>query len=229
MRFWVSVLTLLLLLAGCSKEEKKEVQKVTFSVLIPKPVGHQAIHYAEGMGLFTSKLPHSVVSAMVINNPIQADKEAVIAVAVENLDKKEVPLTWDAVTFFHPKNVIKLLPINKIPDYFSKPDHCKPLLGRRVYESQLLRYGVVSEMNGTQTKTLTPSEKALARIYRDVKKDVCYARIPDNSTLRPHEVKVGYLVIELPKEHFIRRTLFMLKIPVGSEIHKLRFALQPLD
>jgi hypothetical protein len=229
MRAWISVLALLLLFTGCSQQKSQKSEKIAFSVLIPKPADGQRVNFVEGMGIFTSTLPHSRVSAMVINNPIQADKEAVIAVAVENLGKNDVPMEWNKITFFHPKDIIKLLPINKTPDYFNQPERCKPLLGREIYKKQLLKYGVIAEGNTTTADALLPTEKVLAKVFSDIRKDICYAKIPENSTLHPGEVKVGYLVIEMPREHFIKNTLFMLKIPVADDVHKLRFALQPLE
>ncbi|WP_456403403.1 hypothetical protein [Hydrogenimonas sp.] len=229
MKKWVPVLFLLLLFGGCG-EKRETMEKLSFSLLIPQPVPGQTIHYAEGMQIFTSRSGDSVVSAMVINNPIPAGKEAVVAIAIENLGEDTIDLKWDDISFFNPKNYIKLLPVDQIDAYFKRPDRCKPMLNTDVFRPQMLRYGIIQEpSNDTEKRELFPTEVELSRIFKAIRKDLCYTRLPNNTTLAPHSVTVGYMVILLPEENFRHRMLFMLKIPIQNSIHKLRYALQPLE
>ena len=219
-------LALFLLFTGCSQQEKPK-EKIYFSVLVPRPVDGQSTAYVEGVQVFTSERPGSVVSAMVVNNPIRADREALIALAVTNKKERTVPLEWEKISFFHPKNAIRLLPVEEVCDYFSQPGHSKPILGSRLFEADLLRYGVISR-DTNSSSGLRPTEKSLAKIYSGIRKDLCFVRLPHNASLAPNSTTVGFLVILLPKENFIRKTDFMLKIPVGEDLHKLRYRLQPI-
>ncbi|WP_300361400.1 hypothetical protein [Hydrogenimonas sp.] len=227
MKTRVVLLALLLFLTGCSQQERPK-EKIYFSVLVPQPVGTQSTAYVDRMQVFTSELPETVVSAMVVNNPIRADREALIALAIANKTDKTVPLDWEKISFFHPKNIIRMLPIEEVCHYFEQPGHSKPILGTKLFERELLRYGVVSDKESNRSK-LRPTEKSLAQIYSDIRKDLCFVRLPHNTALPPNSSTVGFLVILLPKENFIRKTDFMLKIPVGNDLHKLRYKLQPID
>jgi len=226
---WIPVLLLLSLFFGC-KEGESPAEKLSFSILVPQPVSTQTIHYAEGMQIFTSRAEDSVVSAMVVNNPIPAGKEAVIAIAIENLGENEIDLKWDSITFFNPKNYIKLLPVSQIDDYFKRPDRCKPMLNTGIFKSQMLRYGIIREpSDDTKKRELLPTETELSRVFKAIRKDLCYTKLPNDTTLAPHKVTVGYMVILLPEENFKNRMLFMLNIPIHNSTHKLRYALQPLE
>lgn len=227
MKTRVVLLALLLFLTGCSQQERPE-EKIYFSVLVPHPVNGQSTSYVEGVQVFTSEHPGSVVSAMVVNNPIRADREALIALAIANKTEKTVPLDWEKITFFHPKNIIRLLPVEEVCDYFGQPGHSKPILGSRIFKRELLKYGVISEKKG-DASDLHPTERSLAKIYEGIRKDLCFVRLPHNTSLPPNSTTVGFLVILLPKENFIRKTDFMLKIPIGNDLHKLRYKLQPID
>ncbi|WP_456381556.1 hypothetical protein [Hydrogenimonas sp.] len=229
MKHWMTGLLLLLFLAGCT-DEKKPLSEVHFSVLIPQPTEEQTVRYAEEIQIFSSVIPaSSAVSAIVVNNPILSSKEAVIALAIENLSGKNIEIKWDKIRFFHPKNIIKLLPVGRVSNYFEQPDRCKPLLGREAFKEQLRKYGVLREKNTTEIASLGPAERALAEVYRDIKKDLCYTKLPNDTSLEPGRVTVGYLVIQLPKENFRQKTFFMLKIPIGGKLHKLRYLLQPME
>jgi len=226
MRFWLLLFAVTLFMTSCS-QEKQPQEKIYFSVLVPKPERGQSTQYVQGIQVFTSKAPRSVVSAMVVNNPIRADREALIALAIENRTDHTMPLKWEEISFFHPKNIIKLLPIDEICDYFQQPGHSKPILGSKVFKEDLLKYGVVSDETGT--KRLLPTEQSLDNVYTGIQKDLCYVKLPHNTTLPPKSTTVGFLVILLPKENFTQQTNFMLTIPIGEDAHKLRYTLQPID
>ncbi|WP_201352778.1 hypothetical protein [Hydrogenimonas urashimensis] len=227
MKRWGFFFLTLLILTGCTQQQRPK-EKLYFSVLQAHPVQQQATHFVEGVQVFTSDLGGSVVSAMVVNNPIRGGREALIALAIANKTQKTVPLKWEEISFFNPKNVVKMLPIDEVCDYFHQPHHTKPILGSSVFRNDLLKFGVISE-KVKNSKDLKPTEKALADIYTGIKKDLCFVRLPHNTSLAPNSTTVGFLVILLPKENFVRRTDFMLKIPVGGDLHKLRYKLLPLD
>jgi len=226
-KIWVSGLLFLLVLTGCF-ETWKSTTTISFSVLIPKPSKEQRIDYVEGVQVITSPHSDTVISAMVINQPIRSDKEAVIALAIANQSSQSIPLKWDTISIAHPTGTIQMLPVEQIPDYFKRPGHCKPILGRKLFKTKLLQYGVIQEDNRTQPLTF-PTEKALAKLYQNIKKDLCYTKIPNDTTLAPHKVTVGYLVIQLSKENFTHPIHFTLNVPIGESIHRLNYTLQPLD
>ncbi|RUM46028.1 MAG: hypothetical protein DSY46_01200 [Hydrogenimonas sp.] len=227
MRIWVSGLLFLLILTGCF-ETWKSTTTISFSVLIPKPTKEQRISYVEGVQVITSPHSDSVISAMVVNQPIRSDKEAVIALAIVNQSSQSIPLKWDTISISHSTDTIHMLPVDQIPDYFKQPGHCKPILGRKLFKTKLLQYGVIQEDNRTQTP-LFPTEEALAKLYQNIKKDLCYTKIPNDTTLTPHKVTVGYLVIQLSKKNFTHPTHFTLNVPIKERIHQLNYTLQPLD
>jgi hypothetical protein len=191
------------------------------------PADGQSTRFVEGVKVFTSHQPRSTVSAMVVNNPIRADKEAVIAVAIENKNDETIPLDWEKIVFFHPKNVIRMLPPDRICEYFEEPGHSKPVLGSKLFFKELKEAGVISD-EPTPGVRLPATEERLAYIFHNIKKDLCFVKLPHNKTLGPGEVTAGFLVIVLPGKHFDHTEHFMLKIPVGGELHKLRYALQPI-
>ena len=227
MKLWGVLFLSILLLTGCTGEKRPKEERVFFSVLIPKPVAKQSTRYIEGVQVFTSETNNSAVSAMIVNNPIRADREALIALAIQNRTDKTIPLNWKKISFFHPKNIVKMLPIDEVCHYFNQPGHSKPILGSHVFREQLLKYGVIHDQK--DSKKPLPTEKSLAQVYNDIKKDLCFVRLPHNTTLAPNTTTVGFLVILLPKENFLRQTHFMLKIPVANDLHKLRYTLQPID
>ena len=229
MKFWGILFSTILLFTGCTQEKRPKEERVFFSVLIPQAVAGQSTRYIEGIQVFTSETNDSAVSAMIVNNPIRADREALIALAIENRTDKTIPLNWEQISFFHPKNIVKLLPIEEVCHYFSQPGHSKPVLGSSLFKEQLLKSGVISDKVTNDRESLLPSEKSIEKIYSGIKKDLCYVKLPHNTTLPPENVSVGFLVIVLPKENFKRKTNFMLKIPVAGDLHKLRYALQPID
>ncbi len=231
MKRWATciVVSILLIFTGCSQKESQE-SKPAFSILIAKPVEGQVAHFIDGRQAITSVSNASAVSAMIINNPILAGKDAVVAIAIENRGEGTIELKWDDISFFNPKNRVSLLPVSKIKDYFSKPNRCKPMLNASAFKEQMLKFGVVGkESSNTIESDLLPTEKALHEIFKEIKEDLCYTRLPNNTDLAPHNVTVGYMVIQLPKEHFGKKMMFMLKIPVAGREHKLRYALQPLE
>jgi len=228
-KLWIALLLPILLFTGCNEKTEKG-KELTFSVLIPQPAAGQSVHYIHGKQVFTSLSGDSAVSAMVINNPIMAGREAILAIAIENRTDGTIELKWDDITFFNPKNYIKLLPVSEIEEYFKKPNRCKPMLNAKAFRSELEKYGVFHDpAQDTQKRELFQSEAALSDIFKEIKEDLCYTRLPNNTTLEPHKVTVGYMVILLPAENFERRMLFMLKIPAAGTLHKLRYALQPLQ
>ena len=229
MKIWMPILLLALLFGGCG-EKKADSDRLIFSVLVPQPAAEQSIHYVSGKQVFTSVSGDSAVSAMVINNPILAGKEAIVAIAIENRTDETIDLKWDDITFFNPKNYIKLLPVAEIEEYFRQPNRCKPLLNAKAFKEQLEKYGILHDpADDTNKRDLFATESALLEIFKEIKEDLCYTRLPNNTTLDPHKTTVGYMVILLPKENFEKRMLFMLKVPVAGTIHKLRYALQPLE
>ncbi len=229
MKKWMALLLVALLLSGCSEREK-ESDKLTFSVLIPQSAPGQYIHYIDGKQVFTSVLEDSAVSAMVVNNPIPAGKDAILAIAIENRGESRIDLKWDDIEFFNPKNRIRLLPVDQIESYFKQPNRCKPLLNAGIFQNELIKYGVIQDREkDTKRGELLATESALKEIFKEIREDLCYTRLPNNTTLDPHKVTVGYMVIQLPAENFEHRMLFMLKIPVAGTAHKLRYALQPLE
>ncbi|WP_457593462.1 hypothetical protein [Hydrogenimonas sp.] len=229
MKKWVVLLCFSLFFAGCT-EEKSGSEKLTFAVLIPQSASGQTIHYIDGKQVFTSVSDDSTVSAMVVNNPIPAGKDAIVAIAIENRGDEKIDLRWNDITFFNPKNYIKLLPVDQIEAYFKKPNRCKPLLNAKVFKDDLIKYGVIRDKSeDTKQGDLLATESALYAIFKEIKEDLCYTRLPNNTTLDPHKVTVGYMVIQLPAENFQHRMLFMLKIPTAKTTHKLRYALQPLE
>ncbi|MCF6200705.1 MAG: hypothetical protein L3J42_01035 [Hydrogenimonas sp.] len=229
MKAWMTLFLALIFLTGCGEKPTKS-EKLHFSVLIPQAEPAQSLHYIDGKQVFTSPLEHSIVSAMVVNNPILAGKDAILAIAIENLSDETIELKWDDITFFNPKNYMKLLPISEIEEYFKKPNRCKPLLNSTIFRDQLLKYGVIQDPSAdTPASELTATESALHEIFKEIREDLCYTRLPNNTTLEPHKVTVGYMVVQLPEENFSKRMLFMLKIPVAGDTHKLRYALQPLE
>ncbi|BBG66269.1 hypothetical protein NNO_1566 [Hydrogenimonas sp.] len=229
MKLWIALLLPILLFTGCNEKTEKG-KEFAFSVLIPQPAAGQSVHYIHGKQVFTSLSGDSAVSAMVINNPIMAGREAILAIAIENRTDGTIELKWDDITFFNPKNYIKLLPVSEIEEYFKKPNRCKPMLNAKAFRRELEKYGVFHDPAlDTQKRELFPSEAALLDIFKEIKEDLCYTRLPNNTTLEQHKVTVGYMVILLPAENFERRMLFMLKIPAAGTLHKLRYALQPLQ
>ncbi len=229
MKIWMPILLLALLFGGCG-EKKADSDRLIFSVLVPQPTAEQSIHYVSGKQVFTSVSGDSAVSAMVINNPILAGKEAIVAIAIENRTDKTIDLKWNDITFFNPKNYIKLLPVAEIEEYFRQPNRCKPLLNAKAFKEQLEKYGILHDpADDTNKRDLFATESALLEIFKEIKEDLCYTRLPNNTTLDPHKTTVGYMVILLPEENFEKRMLFMLKVPVAGTIHKLRYALQPLE
>ncbi|WP_456450730.1 hypothetical protein [Hydrogenimonas sp.] len=228
MRTWAPLLLSLLFLAGCSAPEEAPKEKVRFSVLVPKAAEAQTTRFVERVKVVTSTLPRSRVSAMVVNNPIRADREAVIAVAIENRSGETLTLAWDDIVFFHPKNAITMLPPERICDYFEEPGHSKPVLGSKLFKEQMLAMGALSD-EPTPARALPPTEERLAYIYHNIKKDLCFVKLPHDKSLAPGEVAAGFLVIVLPKKHFLHEALFMLKIPVDGDLHKLRYALKPIQ
>ncbi len=227
MKTRVVLLALLLFLTGCSQQERPK-EKIYFSVLVPQPVGTQSTAYVDRMQVFTSELPETVVSAMVVNNPIRADREALIALAIANKTDKTVPLDWEKISFFHPKNIIRMLPIEEVCHYFEQPGHSNPILGTTLLERERLHQGVVSDKESNGSK-LRCKDKSISDIATAVEEHGGDVRLPHNTALPPNSSTVGFLVILLPKENFIRKTDFMLKIPVGNDLHKLRYKLQPID
>ena len=229
MKRWIPIFLLALFFTGCTKKSS-DSNKLIFSVLIPQPAAEQSIHYLSGKQVFTSVSGDSAVSAMVITNPILAGKEAIVAIAIENRTDKTIDLKWDDISFFNPKNYIKLLPVAEIEEYFKQPNRCKPLLNAKAFKGQLEKYGILHDpADDTKKRDLFPTESALLEIFKEIKEDLCYTRLPNNTTLDPHKTTVGYMVILLPEENFENRMLFMLKIPVAGTTHKLRYALQPLE
>ncbi|GEM_PF-1864167 len=231
MKRWATciVVSILFIFTGCSQKESQE-NRPAFSVLIAKPVDGQVAHFIDGKQAITSVSNTSAVSAMIINNPILAGKDAIVAIAIENRGESTIDLKWDDISFFNPKNRVTLLPVSKIKEYFSKPNRCKPMLNTSAFKDQMIEYGVISPPSANLTDSdLLATEKALHEIFREIKEDLCYTRLPNDTTLKPHEVTVGYMVIQLPKEHFGKKLMFMLKIPVAGKEHKLRYALQPLE
>lgn len=223
------IFLLALFFTGCG-EKSADSNKLIFSVLVPQPTAEQSIHYVSGKQVFTSVSGDSAVSAMVITNPIMAGKEAIVAIAMENRTDRKIDLKWDDITFFNPKNYIKLLPVAQIEEYFKQPNRCKPLLNAKTFENQLKKYGILHDpAKDTVRRDLFPTESALLEIFKEIREDLCYTRLPNNTSLDPHKTTVGYMVILLPEENFNRKMLFMLKIPVADTVHKLRYALQPLE
>ena len=225
----MALLLVALFFGGCYEKEGS-AEKLMFSVLVPQPVSGEYIHYIEGKQIFSSVSEDSAVSAVVVNNPIPAGKDAILAIAIENRGDERIDLKWDEITFFNPKNRIKLLPVDQIEDYFKKPNRCKPILNASIFKDELIRYGVIREKaKDTKTSELLATETAIKEIFKEIREDLCYTRLPNNTTLDPHKVTVGYMVVQLPPENFTHRMLFMLKIPVAGTTHKLRYALQPLE
>ncbi len=228
MRKWISILLVVLFFIGCDDSNDKN-DRLIFSILIPQTSIQQSVHYVDGKQIFTSVSKDSAVSAMIINNPIPAGKEAVVAIAIQNLENKKIDLKWSEITFFNPKSHMKLLSVAELENYFKQPDRCKPILNIDAFKPQMKKYGVIQDPSkDTLKKELLPTETALAKVYRAMKKDLCYTKLPNDTSLDPHGLTVGYMVIRLPAENFEHRIPFMLKIPVAQTVHKLRYILQPL-
>ena len=224
---WGVVLTALMLLTGCGEKEETPKKRVAFSILVPRPVQHQHISYADGVEVFTSEANRSVVSAMVVNHPIRSGREAIVAVAIENRSDSPIPLDWEKIEFFNPKNRIRLLSPDALCDYFDQPGHAKPVLGSNLFYKEMLAYGVIDRSGKEYDKEGTV--RKLVEVYRSLRKDLCFVKLPRDTSLAPGGVAVGFLVLLMPEKHFGHKTAFMLKIPVNGDLHKLRYDFRPLE
>ena len=224
---WGLLLAALVLLAGCGEKEEAPKRQVAFSILVPRPVQNQHTSYAEGVQVFTSEANRSAVSAMVVNHPIRSGREAIVAVAIENRSDKPIPLDWNGIEFFNPKNRIRLLSPDALCDYFRQPGHAKPVLGSNLFHGEMLARGVVAEKEERTPKE--PTVRKLAEVYRALRKDLCFVELPRDTTLGPGDVTVGFLVLVMEAKHFGHPDAFMLKIPVNGDLHKLRYDFRPLE
>ncbi len=224
---WAILLAALVLLTGCGEKEEPPKKHVAFSILVPQPVQGQHTSYTEGVEVFTSEANHSVASAMVVNHPIRSEGEAIVALAIENRSRNPIPLQWEKIEFFNPKNRIQLLSPGELCDYFKQPGHAKPVLGSGLFHKEMLAFGVIGQ--NEKGKKEEPTTRKLAEVYRALRKDLCFVKLPRDTILAPGDVTVGFLVLVMPEKHFGHRTAFMLKIPVNGDLHKLRYTFQPLE
>jgi len=73
-----------LFFTGCN-EKKEEKKRIVFSFIIPSPAKGQTLRYHDGVYIYTSKKENSIVSSIVVNNPIACKRKAILAIAVKNL------------------------------------------------------------------------------------------------------------------------------------------------
>jgi hypothetical protein len=215
-----------LFFTGCN-EKKEEKKRIVFSFIIPSPAKGQTLRYHDGVYIYTSKKENSIVSSIVVNNPIACKREGILAIAVKNLTQKPIPIKWNQIRLKNPGQQLKLMPIEKMPDYFKRPDCAKPMINFKENDAFLHRF--LSKHHKESNSTILDTEQNLAAIYQKIKKDLTYYKISNENLFRPHKTTVGYLVVEFPKKPGKGCEKFALKIPVGNALHTLHYIVHFLD
>ncbi|BDY13737.1 hypothetical protein [Hydrogenimonas cancrithermarum] len=216
----------ILFFTGCN-EKKEEKKQVVFSFIIPSPTNGQTLRYHDGIYIYSSKKENSIVSSIVINNPIACRREGVLAIAVENLTQKPITIKWNQIRLENPGQQIKLMPLEMMPDYFKRPDCAKPMINFKENDEILHRF--LSKHYKESNGTILDTERELTVIYQKIRNDLTYYKMPNKNLLGAHKTTVGYLVVEFPKKPGNGCREFTLKIPVGNAVHTLHYILRSLD
>lgn len=216
----------MLFFGGCDKKKSEEKQ-VILSFIIPSPTKQQILHYYNGIYIYTSKKEKSILSSIVVNNPVECGKEGILAIAVKNLTQKPIQIKWNDIVLESPGQKIRLMPIEMMPDYFKRPDCAKPMINFK--ESGEILRKFLLKYSREDKSIIFDSERELADLYKKIRDDLTYHKMPAKNILGPNRTTVGYLVILFSQKPENCAGRFTLKIPVGNDFHILHYNFHPID